>query len=105
MGQGNWRRCQAFALNCVKYHGIGPGNLAKIDVDLRRMSFQPVIIPPQCTFSKMSPAADSGVTALLKNDPEDLLDGVEWYENGQLKVAKSNEVKFDGSDLIRVYLR
>ena len=71
------------------------------------MSFRPVIIPTAVHIFKNVTSSGFWVTALLKNDPElkkrSLDQIVEWYENGQLKVAKSNEVKFDGSDLAKVY--
>lgn len=65
------------------------------------MSFQPVTIPTSLHIFKNFTSAGFWVTELLKHNRElklkTLNQIIEWYESGQLKDAKSNETKFDGS--------
>lgn len=71
------------------------------------MSYQPVILPTSLHIFKNITSAGFWVTALLKSNPQlkrDTMDQiVEWYEEGKLTDAKSVELKFDGSDLAKVY--
>lgn len=71
------------------------------------MSFQPVLIPTAVHIFKNVTSSGFWVTALLKNNPDlkkkSLDQIVLWYQAGQLKAAKSTEVKFEGGDLAAVY--
>lgn len=73
------------------------------------MSMQPVILPTSLHIFKNITSSGFWVTKLLLGNPElkkkTLAQIVQWYENEELKVAPSQETKFDGSDLAEFYKR